>query len=148
MDSFAAAGSGRSPRKSPRPPQWDAQHDVDKKLWEVDRLGMLTENAQLKEKAEDSEVQIKQALREIERLKQTLGKKEEEAESTKQQSKRASHDMEKLAREEVDEHDKGMAVLEHELSVAKHQIAEAQDEIEGLKFLVEETTKEIGRAHV
>jgi len=145
MDSFAAAASGRSPRKSPRPPQWDAQHELDKASWEVDRLGILTENTQLNEKADDFEVQMKQALREIERLKHTLGKKEEEAQSTKQQAKRASHEMERLAREEVDEQDKGMAVLENELSVAKHQLAEAQDEIEGLKFLVEETTKDNGQ---
>ena len=145
MDPFPAAGSGRSTPSSPkslRPPQWDSQHELDKKSWEVDRLGMMTENAQLTEQKDDSDIKLKHALREIEHLKGLLGSKDAEVESAKQQALRARHRLEELAREEVDEQDKGMAALEHELSVAKHQLAEAQDEIEGLKFLVEETTKD------
>ena len=103
---------------------------IDRKAWEVDRLGLFTSNAEVTEQRDDMEVKLRQAMREIERLRGQAGTRDADIQRTSQR-------MEALANEEIEEQRSRIATLEEELSDSKHSLAEAREEIQGLQFLVD-----------
>ena len=103
---------------------------IDRKAWEVDRLGLLTSNAEVTEQRDDMEVKLRQAMREIERLRGQAGTRDAVIQRTSQR-------MEALVNEEIEEQRSRIAALEEELSDSKHSLADAREEIQGLQFLVD-----------
>ena len=83
---------------------------MDRKGWEVERLSLMTENAQVKEHLVDAQLKITQAAREIESLKALLDKKHVELETTTKQMQRTSIRMRELEREEAENMGSGMCV--------------------------------------
>jgi chromosome segregation ATPase len=81
---------------------------------------------QITEQLDDSKVQLKAAHREIDSLKKRLEHKDAELQTNLENVKRNSDRMEEFARETADEQQDRVLALEHELSVAKHKLEEAQ----------------------
>ena len=98
---------------------------------------MEAENANLREELGASRIRVRQAAREIERLKALLESKDMQLASAARQTQRSTPRFEALARQEFAEQGAGMEVTERELAQTKRQLADAQEEIQGLQYLLE-----------
>ena len=101
------------------------------------RAGMEAENANLREELGASRIRVRQAAREIERLKALLESKDMQLASAARQTQRSTPRFEALARQQFAEQGAGMEVAERELAQTKRQLADAQEEIQGLQYLLE-----------
>ena len=113
-------------------PQLDA-FEGQLKAREDDRA----ENASLREELGASQIRVRQAAREIGRLKTLLESKDMQLASAARQTQRPTPRFEALARQEFAEQGAGMEVTERELAQTKRQLADAQEEIQGLQYLLE-----------
>ena len=83
---------------------------IDRKSWEVQKLGLMTESAQFKEHLGDTDLRLKQALREIDRLQAQLSYKDAELASSSKIVQRTSQRREEIVKEELEEQDSRMCV--------------------------------------
>ena len=98
---------------------------------------MEAENANLREEVGASRIRVRQAAREIERLQALLESKDWQLASAARQTQRSTPRFEALARQQFAEQGAGMEVAERELAQTKRQLADAQEEIQGLQYLLE-----------